>query len=403
MKFKRIGSARKSSWSRCKKYYGDNSIIVVLTVKMFQKIKGGIMGKKPHVFYSGPTDGTGKALAEKLKATHGKTKPTGADKICICWGCKTDKTLNMGKMPVLNHPDKIKANRHKFNTLRTLAAAGVYVGNFTDAKSIMAALTHPTGDEPMALPCIGRKNYHQGGKDFHTCLTKGHVDIAIKAGAAYFRNFLEVKVEYRLHVFQGVVINAQRKTERKNMGEAFTNQHAERITANAAKKNMTLDKATMEHVLQDIGGREGHPNQIIKSNTKGWQFSQIKLANVKNDLAAAAIAAVEAAGLDFAAVDCVMLVDGRPAVIELNTGPGLEGTSFEAYVKAFQEAIKAINNPPKQQVAASSSRKTNPVAAKTGKKIKADPEKLRMLAEMMETADGDEKQVLDNVFTKMFG
>jgi len=360
--------------------------------------------KTPYIYYSGPTDGTGKELAKKLKATHGKSKPGGAKTICICWGCKTKERVNMGKMPVLNHPDMIRENRHKFNTLKKLAAAGVYVGNHADAKTIIHALATPTGDEPMVLPVIGRKNYHQGGKDFHTCLTKSHVEIAIKAGAAYFRNFMDVKNEYRLHVFQGVVINAQRKTERKNLGDAYANQHGDRIASNAAKKNVKLDKATMDHVLKDLGDREGHANQIIKSNTKGWKFSQVKLTNVKKNLQEAATAAVEAAGLDFAAVDCVMLQDGRAAIIELNTGPGLEGTSFEAYVKAFQEAIKAINNPPKQQTEVSTGRNAKLAAPKVGRKIKADPEKLRLLAEMMETAGTDqEKEVLDNVFTKMFG
>jgi len=356
--------------------------------------------KKAHIFYSGPTDTTGKALAAKLKATHGKTKPTGADKICICWGCKTKERINMGKMPVLNHPDRIRENRHKFNTLKKLAAAGVYVGNHADAKSVLSLLSNPTGDEPMVLPIIGRKNYHQGGKDFHTCLTKSHVEIAIRAGAAYFRNYLEVKDEYRLHVFQGVVINAQRKTERKNMGDAYATQHGDRIANNAAKKNVKLDKATMDHVLKDLGGRQGHADQIIKSNTKGWKFSQIKIVNVKSNLAEAAIAAVEAAGLDFAAVDCVMLTDGRAAIIELNTGPGLEGTPFEAYVKAFQEAIKAINNPKAAAAVVTAKTKSSKAAPASQGKTSAD--KLRLMAEMLDNANAEETAVVNNLFNKMF-
>ncbi len=359
------------------------------------------MSKKPYIYYSGPTDGTGQELAKKLKATHGRTKPTGADKICICWGCKTSKPINMGKVPVLNHPDKIMANRHKFNTLKALSKAGVYVGNFCDAKSIMTAIEKPTGDEPMSLPVIGRRNYHQGGKDFHTCLTKGHIKKAIESDAAYFRNYMDVRDEYRLHVFQGVVINAQRKTERNNMEDAFASQHGERIAANAAKKGIKLDKKTMGHVLKDLGGREGHANQIIKSNTKGWKFSQIKLTNVKQNLKETAIAAVTAAGLDFAAVDCVMLVDGRAAVIELNTGPGLEGTSLEAYVKAFQEAVKAINSP-KSVTATSAAAKTGKPSAASTVQAKTSADKLRLMADMLDTADDSEKQVVQNLFDKMF-
>ena len=360
--------------------------------------------KKPYMYYSGATDTTGKALAKELKATHGRTKPAGTDKICICWGCKTDKPMNMGKMAVLNHPDKIRANRHKFNTLKTLAAAGVYVGNHTDAKSIMHLLENPGSgsDEPMTLPVIGRKNYHQGGKDFHICLSKGHVKKAIEAGAMYFRNHLEIVNEYRLHVFQGVVINAQRKTERKNLKEAFTSQHAERIKNNAAKKNLKLDDATVNHVLGDIGGRQGHANQIIKSNTKGWRFSQMKLTNVKQPLKEAAIAAVEAVGLDFAAVDCVILEDGRPAIIELNTGPGLDGTPFTAYIKAFQEAIKAINNP-KKVAAAPVAAKTQSAKAGPAVQGKTSADKLRLMADMLdEAASDDEKAVVNTLFDRMF-
>jgi hypothetical protein len=378
---------------------------VVVIIKIYQKIKGGLgMKKKPYMYYSGPTDNTGKALAAKLGGTHGKTKPTGADKICICWGCKTDKAVSMGSMPVLNHPNKIRANRHKFNTLQTLTRAGVYVGSHTDAKSIMSMLDNPTGDEPMTLPVIGRKNYHQGGKDFHICLSKGHVKKAIEAGAMYFRNHLDIANEYRLHVFQGVVINAQRKTERKNLKEAFTEQHAERIANNAAKKNVKLDDATMKHVLGDIGGRQGHANQIIKSNTKGWKFSQIKLTNVKEPLKEAAIAAVEAVGLDFAAVDCVMLEDGRPAIIELNTGPGLEGSSFSAYVGAFQEAIKAINNPKKASPAPTTLKTSSSKVKAATKQGKTSAEKLRLMADMLDAAETEaEKEVLNTTFSKMFG
>ena len=372
---------------------------MVVLLKLLKKIKHVIGGPMdPFVWYSGPTDTTGKLVAEALKAAHGKRKPANKkDTLCICWGCKTDKAVNMGTMPVLNHPDKIKANRHKYNTLRTLHAAGVYVGNFCSAQEIERALDNPAGDETMAIPVIGRKNYHQGGKDFHTCLTKGHVKKAIAAGAMYFRNYMDVKFEYRLHVFQGAVINSQKKVERKNLGQAFADQHGERIKHNAVKKGVKLDEDTLSHTLKDLGGRQGHANQIIKSNTKGWKFSQVKLSNVSKDLQDLAVRAVVAAGLDFAAVDCVILDDGRAAIIELNTGPGLTGTPFDAYVGAFKEVLK-----PKKVTATAQSTKNT--TSKSGNKVKVDSDKLRMLADMLDVASTDqEKAVLNNTFKKMFG
>jgi hypothetical protein len=410
VKFKRTGSAVRNLWSTCKQYYVKNSIIVVVIIKLLEKIKsllilGGIMKIAPYIWYSGPTDATGQLLAKELKATHGKTKPTGTGKLCICWGTKTDKQVNMGTIPVLNHPDKIKANRHKYNTLVALAKAGVYVGSFCSVKEILTALSKPTGHEPMAVPVIGRRNYHQGGEDFHTCLTIGHVKKAIDLGATYFRNYMDVKDEYRLHVFQGAVINAQKKTERSDMKKAFAEQFSDKIKNNAAKTGKKLDEATIKHVLEDIGGRQGHANQIIKSNTRGWKFSQIKLTSLNKDLQDLAVRAVEASGLDFAAVDCVMLENGKPAIIELNTGPGLEGSSFNAYVAVFNEAVKVANAPKKAAPAMepaqtkTDKKRTAPVG---GRRIRADADKLRLLADMMDKADEGEKEVLDSVFAKMF-
>ena len=360
------------------------------------------MKKNAYIWYSGPTDNTGKRLAEALKATHGKTKPTGKDKICICWGCKTDKAVNMGTMPVLNHPDKIRDNRHKFKTLQVLKTAGVYVANFVTAAEVMRTLSDARGSEPITLPLVGRRNYHQGGKGFWMCLTKGQVKIAIDQGAQYFQNYMDVKTEYRLHMFKGVLINGQKKMPRKNMAEAFEDQHGQRIKDNAAKKGVALDEATMKHVLGDIGSRQENPDQIVKSNTRGWKFSQVK--TVPNALQELAASSMVATGLDFGAVDCCILEDGRAAIIEINTGPGLQGTPFDAYIKALKAAIADVNKPAgaKKTTVDTGIAKTG--AKKVGKAAgKASPDKLRLMADMLELADEEESESINSVFNKMFG
>lgn len=305
----------------------------------------------------------------------------------------------MGTMPVLNHPDKIRDNRHKFKTLQALKSAGVYVANFVTAGEVMRVLNNPTGDEPLTLPLVGRKNYHQGGKGFWMCLTKGQVKIAIDQGAQYFQNYMDVKFEYRLHIFKGAMINGQKKMPRTNMSQAYQEQHGQRIKDNAAKKGVALDDATMQHVLTDLGGRQGNPDQIVKSNTRGWKFSQVK--SVPNALQELAAASVTAVGLDFGAVDCCILEDGRPAIIEINTGPGLQGTPFDAYVKALKTAIADVNKP-------AGAKKTTvaPASAKTGLKKtggeKVNPDKLRLMADLLENADEQEKSALNSAFSKMF-
>jgi hypothetical protein len=132
----------------------------------------------------------------------------------------------------------------------------------------------------------------------------------------------------------------------------------------------------------------------------------VKLENVDKGLASESIKAVEALGLQFGAVDCVLDVDGSPWVIEVNTGPGLEGTAFKNYVGAFTSVINNILKPAKK---APVSKKTGPVvsagnAPKTSpSKVKVDANKLRMLADMLDEADETEAAVVNKLAAKMFG
>jgi len=367
------------------------------------------MAKDTYIYYSGPTDDTGKKLAEALGAKHGKVKPTEKKSmIVIGWGCKTKERMVLKQHSVINHPDKIRTNRNKLETLKVLKNAGVPVADYIDSGGVLASLDNARS--VINLPVVGRKKYHQGGKGFWTCLTKGQVRKAINQGAEYFQNYLDIVDEYRLHVFNGKVINMQRKVERSNMTAAYKEQHGNRITNIADKNNVNLDKETMDYVLENLGKREERPDQIIKSNTRGWKFSQIK--TVKTDLKKAAVDAVKAIGLDFGAVDCCMTEDGKPYIIEVNTGPGLQGTSFDAYVSAFKDAIAAINKPVVKETTSPMPDRAKPVektaqaakAGATGRSVKQDlASKAALMSEMIANADEDEANALQSVLKKMWG
>lgn len=368
-------------------------------------VNGGLdkMRKDAYVYYSGPTDDTGTRLADAIGAQHGKTKPTGTTaKIVIGWGCKTKDKVNMTSHIVLNHPDKIRINRNKYESLNLLKRAGVPIADYVDSAGVLAALSNARS--AINLPLVGRKKFHQGGKGFWTCLTKGQVRKAIDQGAEYFQNYLDITDEFRLHVFKGKVINMQKKVERSNMTSAFKEQHGSRIANIAGKNNVSLDKQTMEYVLDNLGKREERPDQIIKSNTRGWKFSQIKTA--KDGLRAAAINAVEAIGLDFGAVDCCLTEGGSPYIIEVNTGPGLQGTSFDAYVKVFKDAIAEINKPAAKKATAKPAAKAEIGSAKaTGDgSVKSElASKAALMSEMIANADEGEARALESVLKKMWG
>jgi len=366
------------------------------------------MGKDTYVYYSGPTDDTGRRLAEALNAKHGKIKPTGKKSmIVIGWGCKTTERVDLNPHIVLNHPDVILKNRNKFASLKALRADAVPVADYVDAKDVIKALA--STKSAINIPLVGRKKYHQGGKGFWTCLTKGQVELAIKQGAEYFQSYLPIVNEYRLHVFKGKVINMQKKTERSNMAAAFKEQHGNRITNIASKNNFDLDKQTMDYVLENLGKRQEHPDQIIKSNARGWKFAQIKSA--PNDLLNAAINAVKTIGLDFGAVDCCITEDKKAYIIEVNSGPGLQGTPFDAYVSTFKDEIALINKPAPANAknVATCANKTESVtktvrAKSIGNSVKQDlAAKAAMMSEMIANADEGEAVVLKSVMKKMWG
>jgi len=365
------------------------------------------MPNNDYIWYSGPTDETGQRLAEKLKLKHGKNKPTLKNTdICICWGCKTKESVNMGKVITLNHPDKIRLNRNKFETLKRLKDHKVNVAPFVSARDVSKALKDKKSD--LTLPLVGRRNYHQGGKGFWLCVTERQIKVAIDQGAQYFQNYMDIVDEYRLHIFDGKLINAQKKVVRDNMANAFKEQHSVRIQNIAKKNNVELDQNTMDYILGDLGKRQEHPDMIIKSNTRGYKFSQLdigKLTKSKPALVDIAIKAIEVVGLNFGAVDCCDLADKSVAIIEINTGPGLQGTPFKAYAQSFKDILKTLKNPKKaEKKAGKKIAEVNTVKAKDKKKDELKfSEKLRSMAELYDYAENDEERAtVKTIFDRMF-
>lgn len=305
--------------------------------------------KDVYIYYSGATDKTGKALQEALDISGGKDKPPSKKKLVIGWGAKTKKEVNLGTgVTVMNHPDAIRSNRNKLASLQAMKTAQVAVADFVPAESVTSAIN--TNGGPIRLPLVGRTKYHQGGKGFWFCATLSHVTQAISQGAQYFQNFLDIKDEYRLHIFQGKLIYAQKKTARKSedMGAHFVEQYSDKVKTLAEKKGQAVDENTMNNVLAAMAERvQPNPDMIVRSNMKGWKFSNVKLTNVKKELLAEAVKALEAINLDFGAVDCATLANGGVAIIEVNSGPGLQGTPFDKYVAEFKRAITEKLSPPK--------------------------------------------------------
>lgn len=134
---------------------------------------------------------------------------------------------------------------------------------------------------------IGRSFRHQCGRD-----------IINNTGRDYWTQWLTFNHEIRVHVFQGLAIHTGLKVPRIS-----------------------------------------NPNPRIRSYDAGWKIDYSQADKIKKDRRELAKRAVAALGLDFGAVDIGVTPTQGPAVIEVNTAPGLEGGTIDAYVKQIMRVI----------------------------------------------------------------
>lgn len=117
--------------------------------------------------------------------------------------------------------------------------------------------------------------------------------------APLYTKYKKKRAEYRVHVFQGEVIDTCQK---KKLTEA---------------------------------NRAGAVNTLIRNHSTGWVFCRdgIVPCPAREELA---VKAVQALGLDFGAVDIIYNEHkNQHYVLEGNTAPGLEGTTLAKYAEAI--------------------------------------------------------------------
>lgn len=108
--------------------------------------------------------------------------------------------------------------------------------------------------------------------------------------------------EYRVHVFNGKVIDYQQKKKKLNF--------------------------------------EGESVNGIRNYANGWVYARNDVV-LSEEVREEAIKAVKALGLDFGAVDVCTVKGGGVCVFEVNTACGLEGTTITKYVDAIKEMCYA--------------------------------------------------------------
>lgn len=127
----------------------------------------------------------------------------------------------------------------------------------------------------------------------------------VLARAPLYTKATKHKHEFRIHVFKGEVIDVQQK-----------------------KKRLGFE-----------GGTSG-----IRNHANGWIYARCDI-EVPLKVLTAAKEAVRILGLDFGACDIGYRErDDKAFLFEVNTAPGLYGTTLQKYVEAFSTYIRKLNH-----------------------------------------------------------
>lgn len=169
---------------------------------------------------------------------------------------------------------------NKFEELRRLNDAGIPVPSIERVR-------------PATGEWLARRFHHVGADD----LLAG-----LKIGDYYAKWIPDVVREFRVHVFNGHSIRAGMKVPRD--------------------------------------GVKQHPR--FRSYDGGWKldYGNICQDHITNRVRMAAKDAVAALKYDFGAVDVGLRADGSVVVFEVNSAPGLEGVTIEAYARHFAAVLQ---------------------------------------------------------------
>lgn len=223
------------------------------------------------------------------------------------YGNKNHLVINWGSsyrgkvrstVPVLNAPEAvaIAANKlHTFNKLKDSGLSG-YIPSYTT--NIHEASLWITRDMDKVY-CRTLLTSSQG----NGIVIASTIDELVPCDL-YVRD-VPIDREIRVHVFDGGVIDfSQKRKIRKELRK---------------EKDITL-------------------NSSIRNLKGGWIFARngVEIPDKAKEIS---IEAIRAIGLDFGAIDIVLSNNNQLKILEINTAPGMEGTTLEVYFNAIREYI----------------------------------------------------------------
>ena len=195
----------------------------------------------------------------------------------------------------LNHPNRVKEALCKLTSLIFFREAGVPHPEFTSNWEVAHSWL---GD---GATVVARTLLRASGGRGLVLVQPGE-DLPV---AGLYTRYVKKRTEYRIHVgkLEGdnyVIIDAQEKRRRSGVA---------------------------------------HVHQQVRNAANGWVYCR-EAVTPPEDAIGAAVRSVDALGLDFGAVDLGWNSHSRMATVyEVNTAPGLDGTSPDRYARYFADRL----------------------------------------------------------------
>lgn len=250
-----------------------------------------------------PGSASASALAEaleikKFKLSNRSPRRNPAD-VLVNWGNSQswwDSPLYHHGV-VLNPPDSVAQASCKLTCLEILSEAGVRVPEFFTAREeAIQALEQSNGI--IITRTILKGNSGQG---IVVCSNPDELP-----EARLYTQYVKKQDEYRVHVAQGKVIDVQRKARKSDVPDSEVNWKIRNLAGGFiyAREGLSLDTVPMGVIQQSVN-------------------------------------ATKALNLDFGAVDVIWNAhQSKSYVLEVNTAPGLEGTTLQRYKQALSQMIR---------------------------------------------------------------
>lgn len=213
----------------------------------------------------------------------------------INWGCGDVRTVRLDSVSrVVNPCSQVTVAGNKLLTFQKLKDVdGIRIPTFTTDRSVAESWLRDGVD----VVCRTQLRGHSGAGIVLSNKDNPLVD------APLYVQYVKKQKEFRVHVAFGEVIDVQEKRQRKDVPEEFVR------------------------------------NFQVRNHQTGWVYCREDIEEPRG-LRGMAETTVHQLGLDFGAVDIIYNAKQEACyVLEVNTAPGLEGTTVEKYAQAFVKEL----------------------------------------------------------------